>query len=224
MNIAEILKDASQGTKLYSPIFGECELAEITNDHEYPIKVTAGDGHRESFTEDGKYYSNEDFINTECLLFPSKENRNWNKFLIISPGDVIVSPHGVLYLMRDNKTIIFTYDLNIKSGGYGIKDLIVDNYRKATSKEIKQIFDFMKQQGFKYNPTNISIKSKNKEYHFKPFEKVLVRDGIDEEWRCNFYSHKESNSENPYRCVYSEFKYCIPYIGNEHLLGTSDNI
>lgn len=31
MNIAEILKDAPKGTKLYSPIFGELELDEVTN-------------------------------------------------------------------------------------------------------------------------------------------------------------------------------------------------
>ena len=117
INIAEILKDTPKGTKLYSPLLGECEVMEITDDPKYPIKVTAGDGHIESFTEDGKYYDSEDFINTECLLFPSKENRNWNKFLIISPGDVIVSPHDVLYLMKDNNTIIFTYDIINNLGG-----------------------------------------------------------------------------------------------------------
>ena len=86
------------------------------------------------------------------------------------------------------------------------------------------MFDFITQKGFKYNPATVSIEEIKKEYEFKPFERVLVRDGICEKWRCNIYSHKELNDKYPYKCIYAGYKQCIPYEGNEHLVGTSDNI
>lgn len=61
-----------------------------------------------------------------------------------------------------------------------------------------------------------------------PFEsKVLVRDENTEEWRGHFFSHYDSDSDRPYICiganVISEYKQCIPYEGNEHLLGTTND-
>lgn len=52
----------------------------------------------------------------------------------------------------------------------------------------------------------------------KPFDKVLVRDLDTHEWRCNFFSHIDE--EGYYVCVGSWWLQCIPYEGNEHLLGT----
>lgn len=37
MNIAEILRKCPKGTKLYSPVFGEVELAKVDDDEEYPV-------------------------------------------------------------------------------------------------------------------------------------------------------------------------------------------
>lgn len=58
------------------------------------------------------------------------------------------------------------------------------------------------------------------DYNFKPFDKVLVRDGDACEWTCNLFSHK---TENLYVCMDASYQYCIPYEGNEHLLGTTDS-
>lgn len=55
--------------------------------------------------------------------------------------------------------------------------------------------------------------------HFKPFDKVLVRDGDACEWTCNFFSHKK---DNVYVCMDDSYNYCIPYEDNEHLLGTTN--
>lgn len=54
----------------------------------------------------------------------------------------------------------------------------------------------------------------------KPFDKVLVRDLDTHEWVCNFFSHIDE--EGYYVCVSSWFFQCIPYEGNEHLLGTTN--
>ena len=76
LNLVEILKDCPEGTKLYSPVFGEVEFESI-NDIIGPIVVTTNTGNAECFTADGKMYTR---YNGECLLFPSKEQRDWSKF------------------------------------------------------------------------------------------------------------------------------------------------
>ena len=60
----------------------------------------------------------------------------------------------------------------------------------------------------------------NKECEFKPFCKVLVRAGQHTQWRANIFSHIDGES---YVCVDGKWKYCIPYKGNENLLGTSND-
>ena len=58
-------------------------------------------------------------------------------------------------------------------------------------------------------------------HQFKQFEKVLVRDGYDEVWKCDFFSHIDVDGN--YSCVGVDYwKQCIPYEGNEHLLGTKN--
>ena len=81
LNLVEILKDCPKGTKLYSPVFGEVEFESI-NDIIGPIVVTTNTGNAECFTADGKMYT---YYNGDCLLFPSKEQRDWSKFKIKKP-------------------------------------------------------------------------------------------------------------------------------------------
>lgn len=61
----------------------------------------------------------------------------------------------------------------------------------------------------------------------KPFDKVLVRDKNTEEWRAHFFSHYRNTSDRPYICIgiegLNEFKKCIPFKGNEHLRGKTDD-
>ena len=76
LNLLEILKDCPEGIKLYSPVFGEVKFESI-NDIIGPIIVTTNTGNAEYFTADGKMYN---YYNGECLLFPSKEQRDWSKF------------------------------------------------------------------------------------------------------------------------------------------------
>ena len=76
LNLLEILEDCPEGTKLYSPVFGEVKFESI-NDIIGPIIVTTNTGNAEYFTADGKMYN---YYNGECLLFPSKEQRDWSKF------------------------------------------------------------------------------------------------------------------------------------------------
>ena len=84
INIAEILKDKQKGIRLYSPIFGECAfsfLREETDD----ICVKKHNGEKAFFNSKGLYN-----ILGECLLFPSRNMRDWSKFLW-KKGDILVS-------------------------------------------------------------------------------------------------------------------------------------
>ena len=58
---------------------------------------------------------------------------------------------------------------------------------------------------------------------FKPFDKVLGRNEKDDVWEADLFSHYREESQYPFRCIGFGRKYCIPYEGNEHLLGTTDN-
>lgn len=66
---------------------------------------------------------------------------------------------------------------------------------------------------------------KKTEHKFKPFDKVLVRDAGGMPWRASFYSHDESvifgNTESTTYSVTTsgQWKYCIPYEGNEDKVG-----
>ena len=81
LNLVEILKDCPKGTKLYSTVFGEVELDSIDVVSSHPICVVFPSGD-DSFTKDGKMF---DGCDGECVLFPSKEQRDWSKFKVKKP-------------------------------------------------------------------------------------------------------------------------------------------
>ena len=75
IDLTKILKDCPKGWKLYSPMLGEVDFLKIRNDL-YAI-VTIQDFHTTSFTKEGFYYAD---VDGECILFPSKDQRDWSKF------------------------------------------------------------------------------------------------------------------------------------------------
>ena len=79
IDLIKILKDCPKGTKLYSSVFGDVELVEVSKNENliFPIKVKRSDNTPVNFVKDGKLcvgYSG------ECVLFPSKDQRDWSKF------------------------------------------------------------------------------------------------------------------------------------------------
>ena len=83
IDLTKILKDCPKGKKLYSPIFGEVIFERIGDKSEiYPIKVKYYSEKYDrmdevSFTKEGLFLN---ITNTECTLFPSKDQRDWSKF------------------------------------------------------------------------------------------------------------------------------------------------
>ena len=81
-DLVKILKNAPKGTKLWSPICGECKLIRVNEeDNIYPILCKTSDGLNINFTKLGQFYSVL-YRNGECVLFPSKENRDWSTFKV----------------------------------------------------------------------------------------------------------------------------------------------
>ena len=77
LNLVEILKDCPEGTKLYSTICGEVKFSHIEND-EQPIVVETMTGYIIRLAQDGRYFS---CLDGECTLYPSKDCRDWSKFI-----------------------------------------------------------------------------------------------------------------------------------------------
>ena len=70
---------------------------------------------------------------------------------------------------------------------------------------------------------SMMVKTKT-EHTFEPFEKILVRVTENDKWKCDFFSHLDDSYDlkNPYCTIRGLYwKHCIPYEGNEHLLGTT---
>lgn len=148
LNLVEILKDCPEGTKLYSTICGEVKLSHIEND-EYPIVVETMTGYIFRLAQDGRYFS---CLDGECTLYPSKDCRDWSKF---------VAPW----------------------------------YKKE-----------------RFDPKAL-----------KPFDKVIMKNNLNE-WTCAIFSHiSDYNYGFPCNCCDRVYRYCIPYNDEtKHLVGTTD--
>ena len=163
MNIAEILENVPKGTKLYSPIFGDVIFEDIR--HGY-IMVSTYRIMRE-FHSDGRYYTN-----GECVLFPSRENRDWNNFYIcpFKKGDFIVkecldgnkfiaifSHLGGPCEYTTNYLCLLRPDGKFKSkSDFGIGN--AKEARLATDSEKKELLDAMARNGYCWDECSMTLK------------------------------------------------------------------
>lgn len=151
-DIAEALRYAPKGLKLYSPLLGEVRLEKVS-DHDDTIVVTTKYKSERVFFEDGKYDSN-----GECLLFPSINHRCWNNWqntlFLESIGSVCVDT------LTNNKFILGedgTYfgDNTGNSYHFLIDDEDSGNYllnsRYASPEEAKEFFDELEKNGYEWD-------------------------------------------------------------------------
>ena len=94
--------------------------------------------------------------------------------------------------------------------------------RLATDSEKKQLFSALEKKGKRWDSDKKSIVDLNPKVELKPFDKVLVRDVEDQSWKVSLFSYKDSDSY--YCCNGCAWNQCIPYIGNESLLGTTKDV
>lgn len=236
INIAEILRDMPKGTRLYSPLFGKCELAGTYTDEDGDfILVECGcqdEELRKTFSSNGRYF--EWYQDSECLLFPSDKMRCWDKFF--KHGDVVLNEHSGLVAIFagwvDDEFTEFNATINLrKKDNFWSKEketCPTECFSKVADEERAEfIAAAEKHYGGRYNPKTLQVdpvKVSKPMCSFKPFQKVLVRCNEDSVWRCELFSHYNTfNKQCPYVCLSSVYKYCIPYEGNQHLLGTTNN-
>lgn len=167
IDISEILKYYPKGTKLYSPLCGECEFRRVYHRNgEICIEIRTN---KEVFfcNKYGYYFYG---IGGEVIIFPSKENRNWNKFKrSFKDGDIIYTHTDTLKCnlkstfisifkeYSDGKCRIYVgYSINTNSfysyHSCNIDDII--KQRLATEEEKAKLFQAIKDNGYKWNEEN----------------------------------------------------------------------
>ena len=88
------------------------------------------------------------------------------------------------------------------------------------------LFDALARENKDWDSDKKAIVDLKPKVELKPFYKVLVRDGKDEIWEpAFFFRYLSQFSGYNYQTVGGEWRvYCIPYIGNESLLGTTKDM
>lgn len=218
-DLSKLLKDAKRGLKLYSPLFGEVTFGYVSAGN--TIWVTSSNGKTMlMFTRNGKYCLNfhgKDDIDesAECLLFPSKDCRTWEgwkapvkpKFKV---GDEIFRPARNEYfkvkgIEKDNGIVWYVTT----------RTRIADNDKRMG--EVVRINTFYQ------NEYSIASKSHYDITNFHAGMPVLQRDENDECWNFDYFGrYIDDNRSHPFVLVGRSSRQCIPFEGNEHLLGTTD--
>ena len=104
----------------------------------------------------------------------------------------------------------YIYDiLDITDKGYRAKEIDADS-------PILILFG-SQEDNYELVPNKFNITT------LKPFDKVLVRDTCTQNWRASLFSHCNGLDSYKYKCINGCYTYCIPYEGNEHLLGKTDD-
>jgi len=157
LNIAELLKDCPKGTKLYTTVWGDvefirlCDVGMITI---LPISNPYNTINTKLLYSDGRFT-----LDGECILFPSKENRDWNTFQRpFKDGDIITTDLGSVFILKEpNKNIV----------SYGC--------RLATKEEKEKLFNAIKDNGYKWNAETKALE-KLIEPRFKVGDKIRHKD------------------------------------------------
>lgn len=130
INIVEILKDKPQGTKLYSSACGKCKLEEV-DDKSFKISfynskfgfMTGGEGYLD---KKGKLYDD-----GECVVFPSKEMRDWSKFAW-QKGDVLVNENNAHIIFEKFTDDTYTTFIGRHYLNKNYKNYISGRYTRVT--------------------------------------------------------------------------------------------
>lgn len=204
INIAEILKNFSKGTKLYSPAFGEVTYILINDYKENCILIRDKNGDDYSLNKFGQLTEN-----GECVLFLSKDNRNWNTpFLDFKDGDIITIENGdafkyiSIYKKQDCDKIAYYVAYNCKTEELFVPqfNLVIFNtnkleFRKATNYEKSLLISELKKNkmGFDLSKKNL-FSYKHFITNAKPFDKIIWKYNDLDIWKAGFVGNVTSNS------------------------------
>lgn len=153
-------------------------------------------------------------------------------------GDVLSSKDGsyIFILNTHGEYLTSLYASLTIRGGLTISDNFaacnneIEHYRLATDSEKQRMIKALKKsknpKAKEYLKRFFGIEEKPK-YEFKPFDKVLVKYHEDDNWKASLFTRTitdDQDGETKYECLNGTVVvYCIPFEGNEHLLGTDEN-
>lgn len=180
------------------------------------------------FSATGKAFSSE---NRLLLEVP--------EYTTFKDGDVLSNKDGsyiFILNMHGEYLTSFYASLNQKGilkieDGLSAWENQIEEYRFATESERQKLVDALKAskepEAKEYLKRFFGIEEKPK-YNFKPFDKVLVRDEDDKEWHISLFAREivDDSDGLSYKHECSNgtlWDCCIPFEGNEYLLGTAEN-
>lgn len=157
INIAEILKDKPEGTKLWTDMFGSVTLYVVTDACDaFQVK------HHNIepwFDKDGKLYKE-----GALCIYPSKSMRDWEKFAW-KKGDVLVNSRGLKILFdrwaNDNYTSFYAKTINL------VEDAFLDTnlHTLASEKEAKSFIKCIEEKlGGKLNRETLEVEKTQPEF------------------------------------------------------------
>jgi hypothetical protein len=191
INIAEILKDCPKGTKLYSPICGNCKVLKIYNGLGLDVINDADEVF--NFSYDGRYN-----LNGECCIFPSKDNRDWNTFRPFKDGDIIAKDEFIVIFSHSKRSEVKVKEQVVyyhcylggssrfkstKGSGVGY----ISDFRFATDEEKQKLFDAIKANGYKWNAETKTLE-KLIVPKFKVGDEIVRKNGISNSFIVNSVS------------------------------------
>ena len=146
------------------------------------------------------------------------------KQLEFKDGDIVVYGKSVAICRKIYKhTLSFYISLNEMVGLLFADEVkSSEEYRFATEEEKQQLFDALAKKGKAWDAEKKQIVDLKPKVELKPFDKVLVRDFGSQAWQVSLFGYKDSDSY--YCCNGCGWNQCIPYIGNESLLGTTKDV
>ena len=220
INLAKILNGKSVNTKLWSPLFGDVYTSSICS--EDTIIIVNHHGESSSFYNNGKYFNHAE---AEPLLFPSKEMRDWGKFAW-KKGDLLINSCGFQCIFKEWASDDYTkFNGCYSNSRDGYEDVTNAETAKFDKLDNNIAYGYVREierkLGGILNLTTLEIEMKSK-VEINPFDKVLVRNDKEDQWSANIFSYQVRDM---YHCLGEDYwRYCIPYIGNESLLGTTKDV
>ena len=224
MDLRVYLKNLPTGTKLYSIVSGEVKFKEI---RDLTIVVLDHNHCEQLYHSTGRLWNSG--LDGECLLFPSKELRDWDLFTKFKKGDVIVSSRGCVAIVDhvgefgSHSNVVYYQccldchgELTVKTD-VGVGRACDCKYASIHDQE--RILRKLNEQGFVLKD-DIIVKKKFDPKTFEPYQKVLVRSSSKGNWRCTFFSHMTGDRAI---CSGDNWPQCIPYANNGHLRGKTED-
>ena len=148
-------------------------------------------------------------------------------------GDIITFKDRIIIIYNTSieksptRTGIY-YHACLKEGKLTVNEYLIscgfgEGWYSSTEEEKHQLFDALAKEGKAWDAEKkqiVDLKSKIDE--LKPFDKVLVRANGYDPWQVSLFGYKDGNCY--YYCCGFGWSQCIPYIGNESLLGTTKDV